>query len=311
MISDATSLHNASILIVDDQPIIIKTLTAILKEDYHIVITTSGEKAIEICNRDEKPDLVLLDINMPGMDGYEVCRKLKSSKLTKRIPIIFVTSKTEPEEEEKGFLLGASDYIVKPFIPAVVRVRVRNQIQSKKYVDLLSELAFEDPLTAISNRRTYQDMLPKTWRQSIRERKEISLIMFDIDHFKAYNDHYGHGAGYECLRKVAHVLKDSAKRPLDLVARYGGEEFVVILYDTDREGAKIVAEKTLQKVAELNIPHEKSPIAPYVTISAGSASMQPTRADEPEELVKRADQALYHAKEQGRNRALSWRELIA
>jgi diguanylate cyclase (GGDEF)-like protein len=309
--SKALKKQDTTVLIVDDQPIILKTLAGILKDEYRILVATSGEKAIDICTEDMPPDLILLDINMPDMDGYKVCRTLKASNLTHHIPIIFVTAETEPEEEEKGFLLGASDYIVKPFKPAVVRVRIRNQIQAKRYMDMLEELAFEDPLTDIANRRSYEEMLSKTWKQAVRENKSLSYIMFDIDYFKEYNDHYGHGAGDECLRKVAHVLKECAKRPFDLAARYGGEEFVVILYDSDRNGAKLVAEKIIKKISELNIPHEHSPIAPYLTISAGYTSIQPTHAVEPEEAARRADQALYHAKERGRNQALSWRESIA
>jgi diguanylate cyclase (GGDEF)-like protein len=304
--SDAQTLQKSTILIVDDQPFIIQTLSKLLKDEYRVLAATSGKKALDIATGDSPPDVIILDVSMPEMDGYEVCRRLKSHRPTEHIPVVFLTAKKEAEEEEKGFLIGASDYIVKPFKPTVVRVRIRNQIQLKNYVNMLEKRAHEDALTGIANRRTYEEMFEKIWRQCSRNNMYLSYIMFDIDNFKAYNDHYGHGAGDECLRKVVQVLKTSAKRPLDIVARYGGEEFAVILHSTDIDGTKAVAENICQRVRELNIPHKYSSVAPFVTVSAGFASIKPSRSQEPQELVQCADQALYKAKSAGKNQCKAW-----
>jgi diguanylate cyclase (GGDEF)-like protein len=243
---------------------------------------------------------------MPEMDGFEVCRRLKSYKPTNHIPVIFLTAKNDAAEEEKGFLIGVSDYIVKPFNPTVVRVRIRNQIQLKNYVEMLEKRAHEDALTGIANRRSYEEMFEKIWKQCMRNDKYISFIMFDIENFKAYNDHYGHGAGDECLRKVAQVMKMSAKRPFDIVARYGGEEFAIILHSTGIEGTKAVAKNIYLKVRELNIPHNYSSVAPFVTGSAGYASIKPSQSQESKDLVHYADKALYKAKSAGKNQCKAW-----
>lgn len=304
--SNINKTQKATILIVDDQPVVIKTLSEILCNEYNILVSKNGEKAIEIATENKNCDLILLDIVMPEMDGFEVCRRLKSNEQTRHIPVIFLTSKDEAEEERKGFLIGGSDYIVKPFKPQIIRVRIRNQIQSKKYMDMLEELAHEDPLTGIANRRTYDEMTERIWKQCVREKLHISLIMLDIDHFKAFNDNYGHGAGDECLIKVAQSLNVSANRPLDIAARYGGEEFAIILHNTDINGTKAIAQKMILNIRELNIPHEYSPVAPIVTISAGCASIMASNRYTFKELEKNADKALYYAKKAGKNQCKTW-----
>jgi diguanylate cyclase (GGDEF)-like protein len=299
--------NESTILIVDDQPNIIKILSNLLNDEYRILAVKEGKKAIEIATGNNQPDLILLDVGMPDINGYEVCRILKSNELSNKIPVIFITARDESEEEEKGFLLGASDYIKKPFHPAVVRARIKNQIQLKKYMNILEDRVYEDALTGIANRRIYDEMFQKIWKQCAREKKYISLIMFDIDHFKAYNDHYGHGSGDECLRKVAQALKKHVNRPLDVIARYGGEEFTVILYDTDINETKTIAEKMCQQVRELNIPHDYSLAAPFVTVSAGYAATIPSHTKKPDKLLQHADMVLYAAKSAGKNQCIAWK----
>lgn len=298
----------ATILIVDDQPANIHALASLLKKDYRILTATHGEKAWDLATRDNPPDLILLDILMPGMDGYELCRRLKNHEATKTIPIIFVTALGEERDEAYGLDLGAVDYITKPFSPAIVRARVRNHIQLKLKTDMLEQVAMQDGLTQIPNRRSFDQRLKEEWGRLSRNGQSLALLMIDIDHFKAYNDHYGHGAGDECLRRVAHALHRVPHRPMDLVARYGGEEFAALLPETDTQGALHVAQRMLSEVQALGIEHAYSEVAPQVTISIGAAVHSPAHPKHSAEHLKHAaDQALYRAKAGGRNRVV-WEE---
>ncbi len=293
-----------TILIVDDAPANIRALASLLKGEYRILVALSGEKALEIVRGESPPDLILLDIEMPGMDGYEVCRRLKSESPSNRIPVIFVTAKSGADEEELGFNLGAADYIIKPFYPAVVRARVRNHMNLKIRTDLLEELSLVDGLTGVFNRRYFDDHFEEERKRALRMGHPLGVIMMDIDNFKAYNDNYGHGAGDECLQKVARALREALPRSGDFVARYGGEEFVALLPGTEGEGTLRVAERLRGVVASLEIPHAYSPTAKVITISLGVASSEALAS--PEEalaLLKRADQALYRSKKEGRNRS--------
>ncbi|MGQ9660177.1 MAG: diguanylate cyclase domain-containing protein [Thermochromatium sp.] len=293
----------AKVLIVDDQPVNIHALAALLKKDYRILTATRGEKALELAAKDPAPDLILLDVMMPGMDGYEVCARLKNDEATKTIPIIFITALGEEQDEEYGLNLGAADYISKPFSPAIVRARVRNQINLKLRTDQLEQVAMQDGLTGIPNRRYLDQRLKEEWGRLTRNDQALSLLMIDIDQFKPYNDHYGHGAGDECLRQVAQALYQVPQRPMDLVARYGGEEFAVVLPETDEAGAETLARRLLEAVQALGIEHAYSDVAPYVTVSIGVAthSLHHPKRDA-EALKQSADRALYQAKSQGRNR---------
>ena len=293
----------ATILIVDDQPANIHALAALLKKDYRILTATRGEKALELAAQAPLPDLILLDIVMPDMDGHEVCCRLKNDEATKAIPIIFVTALGEERDEEHGLNLGAADYISKPFSPAIVRARVRNQIHLKLRTDRLEQVAMQDGLTQIPNRRRFDQKLREEWARLIRPDQSLSLLMIDIDQFKPYNDHYGHGAGDECLRQVAQALYQVPQRPADLVARYGGEEFAVVLPETDETGAEHLARRLLESVRALGIEHDYSDVAPQVSVSIGVATHSPRRPRSDAEALKQsADRALYQAKSQGRNR---------
>ena len=289
------------ILIVDDQPDNIHVLSRLLSDDYEILVATSGRKALEICSEPYLPDVLLLDINMPDKNGYDVCRQLKADSRTKAIPIIFITALSDAADEERGFLIGASDYITKPFQAAVVKVRVRNQVNLKIQAAALEKLAYMDILTTIPNRRTYETNLPKIWNNCRREKQFLTVIMVDIDYFKAFNDHYGHGAGDECLRRVAQALQATVQRSFDSVSRYGGEEFVAVIPNSDRMNAGKIADKMRIAVEDLQIPHEFSSNADHVTISLGCATLVPSGDTTAEELVRKADRALYRAKAAGSN----------
>lgn len=287
------------VLIVDDEMINIKVLIATL-EGFDCIIAKDGERAIELARGSIPPDLILLDVIMPDMSGYEVCTQLKKDALTKDIPIIFITSKDEVEDEAKGLEMGAVDYITKPFSPSIVRARVTNHIQLKKQRDTLLKLNVTDPLTNIPNRRLFDDTLDYECRSASRTQTPLSLIMIDIDHFKQINDSEGHQFGDECLQRVAMELKRAITRSTDLVARYGGEEFVALLPATDQQGAYEIAERMRESVAGIcfSAPHENT----QISISLGLTSISPGSTFEPESLIAAADEKLYQAKESGRNR---------
>lgn len=293
------------ILIVDDMPANIAILADLLKDEYKVKIAKDGLKALEISRSEEKPDLILLDVEMPEMNGYEVCKELKNDPSTNNIPIIFVTAKNDTIDEAYGLNLGAVDYIAKPFHPTIVKIRVKNHVALKRKSDLLEELSMYDGLTHIPNRRYFDETYSKAFQECKRDAIPMALMMIDVDHFKAFNDHYGHGQGDACLVKVAQILHTTLKRGGDFVARYGGEEFIVLLRNIDESGIKAMGEKLLNAVRDLGIIHEHSSVAGYVTISIG-VSYCDTWADiSPSELLKKADQALYLAKESGRNRVES------
>lgn len=209
------------LLIVDDAPINIQLLNDVLKDDVRVFFATNGSDALKIAST-TIPDLILLDIMMPEMDGYEVCRKLKTDPLLRDIPVIFITAKSQQEDEATGLELGAVDYITKPFSPGIVRLRVRNHLELKRQRDLLGRLSFLDGLTGLPNRRGFDEFLSREWRRAVRNKSHISIVMIDIDKFKDYNDSYGHLAGDDCLKKVAAILENSLDRAADFVARYGG-----------------------------------------------------------------------------------------
>jgi diguanylate cyclase (GGDEF)-like protein len=292
------------ILVVDDAPINIQVLNEVLKEQYRVFFATDGKDALKVA-ASILPDIILLDIMMPEMDGYEVCRSLKNDQLLSHIPVIFITAMTQQEDEAVGLELGAVDYISKPFHPSIVRLRIRNQLELKRQRDLLSKLSLLDGLTGIPNRRALEDYLDREWRRAVRNGTELAVIMMDIDHFKSYNDSYGHIPGDECLRKVALALTSALERPADFVARFGGEEFLSILPETDSKGAFMIAERLRMAVDALEIRHQGSDVSEFVSISLGVCSVKPSAEMKKENLLEKADALLYHAKQEGRNRAVS------
>lgn len=293
--------RNGRILIVDDAMENIQILHHALQDEHDVLFAMNGAKALHIAHN-QRPDLILLDAMMPDMDGYAVCRELRAAPGTRDIPIIFVTALNSAEDETRALEAGAADFITKPVNVAVVRARVRTQLTVKRQSDALRELTLTDGLTGVANRRGFDEALEAEWRRCGRAKFPISLIIADIDHFKTFNDAYGHQAGDACLVQVGAALRRAAARPQDLVARYGGEEFVILLPQEDLGGAEAVAKKLLDEVAALKIPHERSSASPWVTLSMGIASLTPADDALPGALIKTADALLYEAKAAGRNR---------
>jgi diguanylate cyclase (GGDEF)-like protein len=293
-------IKKQSVLIVDDMVSNIEILSGVLGTEYEVLFATSGKDALDVVY-DQAPDLILLDVIMPDMDGYEVCAKLKADEKTRDIPVIFVTAMDQEEDESKGLNAGVIDYITKPFRSSIVKARVRNHLELKRYRDLLKELSTVDGLTGIPNRRRFDEVLESEWRRARRNQTPLSLLLMDIDFFKAYNDHYGHLAGDDCLRQLARGLAEIVRRPADLVARYGGEEFVLLLPDTDADGAIWVANRVQDKIKHLNIPHSHSAVADHVTFSIGVATLVPADDQTLFDLIQCADKLLYTAKQNGRN----------
>lgn len=290
-----------TILVVDDMTTTLLLLHDLLKDTYEVKIAKSGTKALEILESPNDIDLILLDIEMPDINGYDVCKRIKNNETIKNIPIIFITGRTSQEDEEYGLNLGAIDYITKPFNKAIVKLRIKNYLDLKIKNDMLEKLSMYDGLTNIRNRRFFDETFEKTFSEIKRDKKSLAVLMIDIDFFKPYNDNYGHGQGDETLRKVAKALEKTIKRPSDFVARYGGEEFVILLKDINKDGVEAVANNLLNAVRELKITHEFSKIENYVTISIG-ASFYNSNSDVTKlELLLKADETLYNVKNSGRN----------
>ena len=292
------------LLVVDDQPINIRIINELFRADCDLHMATHGEQAIAV-SKTLQPDLILLDIMMDGMDGLEVCRRLKMDPATAAIPVIFITAKREEDDEALGLELGAVDYISKPLNSAIVRARVKTHLTLKLQNDYLKGLATLDGLTGIPNRRAFDVRLAQAWSQACREGGTLSLMMIDIDYFKRYNGHFGHVQGDDCLRQVAKAIAQSVNRPYDMAARFGGEEFACVLPETTLQGALILAEKIQARISQLAIAHLGSEVSEWVSLSIGVASLQPRVDREPSELIALADQQLYQAKHNGRNQIFS------
>ena len=290
-----------TILVVDDMTTTLLLIHDLLKDTYEVKIAKSGTKALEILESPNDIDLILLDIEMPDINGYDVCKRIKNNETIKNIPIIFITGRTSQEDEEYGLNLGAIDYITKPFNKAIVKLRIKNYLDLKIKNDMLEKLSMYDGLTNIRNRRYFDETFEKTFNEIKRDKKSLAVLMIDIDFFKPYNDNYGHGQGDETLRKVAKALEKTIKRASDFVARYGGEEFVILLKDINKDGVEAVANNLLNAIRELKITHEFSKIEKYVTVSIG-ASFYNSNSDVTKlELLLKADETLYNVKNSGRN----------
>ena len=290
-----------TILVVDDMTTTLLLLHDLLKDTYEVKIAKSGTKALEILNSTNDIDLVLLDVEMPDINGYEVCKIIKNNETIKNIPIIFITGRTSQEDEEYGLNLGAIDYITKPFNKAIVKLRIKNYLNLKIKNDMLEKLSMYDGLTNIRNRRFFDETFEKTFSEIKRDKKSLAVLMIDIDFFKPYNDNYGHGQGDETLRKVAKALEKTIKRASDFVARYGGEEFVILLKDINKDGVEAVANNLLNAIRELKITHEFSKIENYVTVSIGVSYYNSSSDITKLELLLKADETLYNVKNSGRN----------
>jgi diguanylate cyclase (GGDEF)-like protein len=290
------------LLVVDDQPVNIQALYQAFAADHQVFMATSGEQALALC-ASKQPDLVLLDVVMPGMDGYEVCRRMKADEAMRDIPVIFVTAHSDEAAETRGLDAGAVDFISKPINPTIVRARVRTHLTLKAQSDLLRQWVYVDGLTGVYNRRCFDEHLAAEWGRAVRAGTPLSVVLIDVDFFKRYNDRYGHQAGDDCLKRVAASLKASIKRPGDLVARYGGEEFVCLLPDTPLAGALELARQLGAAVHDLQIEHADSAAASVVTVSLGVCGKREDAVGTPEAFVREADAQLYIAKSEGRHRA--------
>lgn len=337
MDNNHTDASKGNILVVDDTLANVQLLSRMLTDHgYKVRKVLNGPMAL-MGIQTAPPDLILLDVNMPDMNGYEVCQKIKANQLTQDIPVIFISALDEPTEKVKAFAVGGVDYITKPFQLAEVLARVEHQLtlrelqrqlqqqnillqkQIQEHERTLQELqkakialqqanqelqrlAIIDDLTQVFNRRHFYSYLTQAWHRLLKEQADLSLLLCDVDHFKRYNDAFGHQAGDRCLQQVAQALQEVVRRPTDMVARYGGEEFAVILPNTKSEGAIHLAQKMQLHLDLFQISHPHSSVGPYVTFSIGVASTIPKAEQTPDVLIATADQALYAAKEQGRNR---------
>ncbi|GAB4378766.1 MAG: diguanylate cyclase [Elainellaceae cyanobacterium] len=328
-----------NILVVDDTLANVQLLSHMLTEHgYKVRKVLNGQMALMGVHT-APPDLILLDVNMPEMSGYEVCQQLKANATTQNIPIIFISALDEASDKVKAFAVGGVDYITKPFQSAEVLARVEHQLtlqelqqqlrtqnsllqlkiqehertleeleQAKTALQQVNEelkrLAIIDDLTQVANRRHFYTCFIKEWQRSLREQTNLSLLLCDVDHFKHYNDACGHQAGDRCLQQVAQAIQAVIHRPSDLVARYGGEEFAVILVNTTHEGAAHIANLMQASLRQSEILHPSSSVSQFVTLSIGAASTIPQSDHSSDALIAVADQALYAAKKQGRNCAV-------
>jgi diguanylate cyclase (GGDEF)-like protein len=292
--------EKAIILIVDDAVTNLIILRDILKSKYKVVLAKSGSMALELAIK-QPPDLILLDIIMADMDGYQVLSSIKNNELLKDIPVIFISALGNDEDEEKGLVLGAVDYITKPFSHAIVLARINNHIDIVRKRKLIESVALLDFLTEIPNRRNYDNRLFMEWRRAIREKKPISLMTLDIDFFKQFNDNYGHPEGDKALKKVAIALSNNINRPADFAARIGGEEFSVLLPNTSKDGARHKAEVLRASIEVLGIPHHFSAVSSVLTMSIGGITFLPDQNSNLDEFIDLADKMLYRAKNEGRN----------
>lgn len=291
-----------SILIVEDSASNIMILTQMLIDDYIIYTAKNGYEAIELAQT-YLPDVILLDIVMPGMDGYEVIIALKSQEKTKPIPVIFLTGLVNASDEEKGLVLGAADYITKPFHAAIVKLRVGNQIKLLEQIHTIERLSMIDQLTEMPNRRSFDSRMIAEWGRAIRDKTSVGVLAVDVDRFKIYNDTYGHRQGDIALQSIAKMFAAQLKRPGDFAARWGGEEFFVLLPNTDSFGAMEIAEQIRKSIEGLSIPGEGGKPT-KITISIGVNAQNPSTdpVDSLDLFIVNADKALYAAKKAGRNR---------
>jgi diguanylate cyclase (GGDEF)-like protein len=308
------------VLIVDDSSTVRLSLSKVLRDLGHEpVFAQSGLEALMMYD-EERPDLVLLDIEMPGMDGCQTCLQIRERSADRWVPVIFLSSKDSDKTIERAIESGGDDYLVKPVSSVVLNAKIRAMRRihemRKQMVALTRELAeanrelrqlsTEDPLTGLGNRRLFDSRLEPELQRSVRASEPFCLLLFDVDHFKLYNDFYGHPAGDECLREIAKVLRSICRRPADLAVRYGGEEFAVLLPETPKSGGLMLAKLFARLLANRALPHAASKTAVNVTASVGLAVFDPGAKVACEDLILKADEALYQAKERGRNQCFCY-----
>ena len=292
-----------SVLIIDDEAISVSALSEMLSDDYIVYAETNGTGGIEVA-RNLLPDMILLDVVMPGISGFEVISTLKKEEKTKDIPVIFITSMGDSHDEEMGLALGAADYISKPFSKSIVKLRVQNQSQIINQIRTINTLSMTDTLTGIGNRRFFNNVVSSEWKRAKRMQTNISFMILDIDNFKNYNDSYGHLQGDVVIKELAAIMKSELERASDKIARWGGEEFAIVLPETSLSGAIKVAEDIRKRVENANLALPDGTITP-VTVSIGVHSIVPSQIDVSctlDKFLSDADNALYHAKRTGKNK---------
>jgi diguanylate cyclase (GGDEF)-like protein len=290
------------ICIVDDSMVSLTVARDMLKDSYEVYASTSAEEFFKIIEI-EPPDLILLDVGMPKISGYDAIKILKEDRRFADIPVIFLTAKADKESELKGFELGAVDYISKPFHMPILKARINTHLTIVKQRRIIEQISLTDVLTKIPNRRFFNGRLAGEWSRAVREKHPLGIMMIDADNFKDFNDLYGHQQGDVTLQVLAHVLNTSLRRGTDFVARWGGEEFAAILPNTAAAGIFKIAEIIRLNVEKTAIPHiEDASRGLSITISIGGASMIPTMLDTVEDFMKKADSALYEAKQAGKNK---------
>ncbi len=297
-------MTTSTLLVVDDEKQNRTLLLELLKDTYQIILAKNGVQALVLAQL-HHPDLILLDVLMPEMDGYATLAALRSDEATRDIPVIFISALDSANDEAQGLELGAADYISKPFHPSIVRARVRNHLEIVRQRRLLEQLSLVDSLTEIPNRRRFGQVLEQEWRRCLRKNKPLSLVVVDVDHFKLYNDNHGHADGDRILYQVAQTLSHGLRRASDFVARYGGEEFAMLLPESAAAEAQQLVERIGQDIDALHLPHVASPVVPWITLSFGGATVLPTTQEVDPEFFCLADACLYEAKRQGRHR-LVW-----
>lgn len=290
------------ILIIDDDRLNRTQLKDILKEEYEVTIATTAEEGLACIGR-ENYSLILLDIVLPGMDGLTLLKKLQDELFTQSIPVILITSLSNAEDEQRGLTLGAVDYIAKPFHALVVKARVRTHINLYNYRKQVEYQSRIDELTGVANRRQHDFLSAVKWSEAARLRLPFSIGMFDIDHFKDYNDTFGHPAGDKVITAVAKTASNCLQRSTDFFARYGGEEFVALMLGDDADAAFLYFKKIRQAIEDLHIPHPTS-VYKWVTVSIGGVTVIPESGDTYGFYLKMADNMLYNAKNAGRNRVI-------
>ena len=296
--------EQGSILIIDDSPTAIRLLADMLSDMGQITFATSGAAGL-ILARENHPQLILLDVDMPSMNGYEVCQLLKKDPATSDAAVIFVTAASTMESEIKALEMGAADFITKPLNQPVVRARVRTQLKVQQQAAALMRLANRDALTGLYNRRYFDEAIETEFQRLRRQGVSLGLAFIDVDHFKKFNDRYGHQAGDQCLQEVAVALNRATMRSGEFVARYGGEEFVAVLPYASIEQITAYGEKLCSRIRALSIVHQDSEAA-ILTVSVGVAAAIPGCSISVRQLVEVADKALYMSKSAGRNRATAW-----
>jgi diguanylate cyclase (GGDEF)-like protein len=295
-----------SLLVVDDDKSDLMMLSHILQSDYTVRVASNGKSALRIAEK-YIPDLILLDIIMPDMDGYHVFTALHNLEKTEHIPVIFITGLNNYDDEKKGLTLGAADYISKPFDDMIVKLRVQHQVRIVNQLRTIEHLSMMDQLTGIPNRRNFDNRLRAEWGRAMRENIPICMLMMDVDRFKNYNDTYGHRQGDKALCLVANVLIQTIKRTSDFIARWGGEEFTVLLPNTDAEGGLAIGEQIRANMEEAELLCNNG-VLTKLTVSIGVYAHNPTATCSIDEFFLRADGALYNAKNSGRNRVCLYDE---